>query len=175
MRTAARNRRPGQDPLSPRARALVRFFVAIPILTFLVASVFQLIKLARLINGDIGNIVSSVLHQTLGHEFKIGSINYSVPGTIRIDNVAVSSQPTWKASHGEAGLSVRQIVVKYDYNGLLSDPTSAAHYVQSITADHPTALVERLTAKAFGGAGRGGAGGGGRAGPGGAGGGGGRG
>ena len=138
MTTAARNRRPGQHPLSPRTRFGVRLIVLAPILTFFVASVLQLVKLARLVNGDLGNIVASVLHETLNHEFKIGTIHYFKAGILSIDDIAVSSKHTWKESHGEAGLSVRQVVIKYDFNSLISDPSSAGHYIQTITLDHPT-------------------------------------
>ena len=161
MRIAARNTRPdrragppwparpGQDPLSLRARVVVRLFVLAPILAFLIASLLEIVKVARLVNTDIGNVVASVLHQTLRHEFKIGGIEYLEPGVVRIDDLAISSKPTWKEGHGETGLSVRRVVIRYDFQEILSDPSSAANAVRTITFDHPIALVERYAQKQF--------------------------
>ncbi|MGO8670262.1 MAG: translocation/assembly module TamB domain-containing protein [Capsulimonadaceae bacterium] len=135
--------------LPPVPRLLARLILFAPMVVYVVMAAGGIVSLGRLLNARLAIIVEATLKQQLGHEFRIGRIDYSHPGMIEVDNVAVSSKRTFATDGVMPGLTAKRVRIRYDAAGLLADPQNAVHYISHIDVDTPVVLIERYTRARF--------------------------
>jgi len=143
------SRRVPVPTLSAPARAISRVLTVAPVAVIILITVATTVKLSREVAANITPVITTELGKYLGHEVRIGRIQYAVPGTITIDTIAVSAGKTFKERGGERAVSGKQAVIRYDWRGMLHDPQHALQYVQEIDLDHPYLLIERYKNNRF--------------------------
>lgn len=138
---ARRHRLPN---LPPFARGLARLVVILPLLALLIASGVYFAKLGHLLRANFAPIAAAETGRQIHHDVRLGSVQFA-PGALVLSDVAVSNRQTWQASHGEAALTAKRIVLHYNLHSLLFDSGNAAHAIGDIDLDSPRALIERFS------------------------------
>jgi autotransporter translocation and assembly factor TamB len=149
MRKTPSVQSPRLSSISRRGRWAVRLCLLFPFLAFLIATALYCVHLGRLLLANLSPVVAAEITRVTGHETHIGRIYFRPWGTLMVNKIAVSSRQTFAESHGESLVSADRLTVHYNLAKLLFDSTDAVQGIGTVSLDHPTLLVERLTKKTF--------------------------
>src|SRR5262249_10513584 len=89
-----------------------------------------LLRRVTLFTGRIGPLIVAELRASVGRDLEIASVDYRIPGILRLRGVRLAG----RERHG-ASLAARQLVIRYRWRDLLFGERDPGRAVESVEAD----------------------------------------